>query len=81
MATFSAWIDTFLTEKGIDGDEILTVEGPSGENAIPVACLVDAMKTAPARERAQLKTMFVKLDFMNAPIRPYLVHLASVIAI
>ena len=52
---FSTWINTFLAEKGIDGEQVLTVEGPSGANHIPVACLVELMKQAPKHERDAIR--------------------------
>lgn len=78
---FEKWLDVFLSEKGIDLEEIIVVDGPSGENHLPVACLVELMKRAPEHERKGLKVMMVKLDFLNAPIRPYLAHLAKAVAI
>lgn len=78
--TFSKWIDTFLSEKNIDSEELLSAEGPSGENIIPVGCLVELMKSAPAREQAGIKTMLVKIDFVNGDVRDYLRHLARAVA-
>ena len=79
--TFTKWIDTFLAEKGIDLEQMLFVEGPSGENAIPVGCLVEAIKGAPSHERAGIKTMIVKIDFVNGDVLDYFKHLAQAIAI
>lgn len=77
---FEKWLDVFLSEKGIDLEHRFLVDGPSGENSIPVACLVDAIKAAPKHERDGIKGMMVRLDFVNAPILPYLAHLAKAIA-
>ena len=79
--TFSKWIDTFLSEKGIDGEHALTVTGPSGENSIPVACLVEMMKSAPKHEQQGIKTMIVKIDFRNGDVLDYFRHLARAVAI
>lgn len=79
--TFSKWLDTFLTEKGIDGEQMLLVEGSSGENHIPVACLVDLMKQAPKNEQQGIKTMIVKIDFRNGDVLDYFKHLARAVAI
>lgn len=78
--TFSKWLDTLIQEKQIDVDRVLTVQGPSGPNFMPIACVIEAIKGAPASERAAIKTMIVRLDFANAPIVPYLQHLAQAIA-
>lgn len=79
--SFSKWLDTFLDEKGIDTEEVLEVKGKSwGTNYIPVGVLVQALKSAPKHEQEAIKTMLVKIDFRNAPVRPYLAHLGQAIA-
>lgn len=79
--TFTKWLDTFTAEKGIDMEHVLTVKGASGDNMIPVGCVIDAIKSAPAREQNAIKAMIVKIDFHNAPVLPYFAHLAQAIAI
>lgn len=79
--TFAKWIDTFIKEKGIDPEQVLTVSGPSGENSIPVGCLVDAMKAAPKPEQSGIKNMIVKIDFRNGNVLDYFKHLAQAIAV
>ena len=77
---FSKWIDTLLDEKGIDSEERIEVEGPSGTNSIPVGMLVDMMKSAPKHERDAIKTMIVRIDFVNGNILDYFRHLAQAVA-
>lgn len=81
MTSFTKWLDTLIDEKGIDLGQVLEVEGKSGLNCIPVECLVDAIKTAPAHEQAGIKSTIVRLDFLNQPIVPYFRHLAQAIAL
>jgi hypothetical protein len=78
--TFATWLDTFVSEKGIDLEDVLAVEGPSGLNQIPVGCLVDLMKQAPKHEQAGIKTMIVKIDFRNGDVLDYFRHLAQAVA-
>ncbi len=85
--TFAKWLDTFLSEKGIDTEEVLEVEGPiqvgcvRGQlNMIPVGCLVDAMKGAPMTEQRAIRTLLVQVDFRNGDVRHCLTHLAQAIA-
>jgi hypothetical protein len=78
---FTKWLDTFIAEKGIDTETVLTVEGASGANYIPLGCLVDAIKSAPATEQRAIKHTIVRLDFINAPVLPYFGHLARAIAL
>jgi hypothetical protein len=79
-AKFTRWIDTFISEKGLDLDHRFQVEGKSGMNSIPLECLVDAIKSAPANEQIGIKSMIVKIDFLNKPVMPYFAHLAQAIA-
>lgn len=78
--TFSNWLDTFLAEKGIDGEQVLSVSGPSGPNSIPVACLVDLMKQAPRSEQDGIKAMIVRIDYRNGDVLDYFRHLARAVA-
>lgn len=78
---FKKWLETFCSEKGIDIEQRLTVAGLSGENSIPVGCVIEAINQAPASEKAAIKTMIVKIDFMNGDVIPYFRHLAQAIAI
>jgi hypothetical protein len=77
---FGRWFDTLISEKGIDLEEVLTVEGPSGANWIPVGVLAGIIKTAPAHEQAGIKSMLVRIDFANGNVRHYLTHLAKAVA-
>ena len=79
--SFKSWLETFLAEKGIDCEQVLTVSGPSGNNYIPVGCLVEAMLQAPASEQAEIKNMIVKIDFVNGDVIRYFRHLAQAIAL
>lgn len=82
--TFNTWIDTFLEEKGIDQDHLLTVKGKSGDNIMPLQVLVDAMKQASPEEQKSLKGMLVTIDFKTPgkkPVLDYLEHLGQAIAI
>lgn len=82
--TFAKWLETFLDEKGISGDDLVSAEGASGMNHIPVGCLVEAMTAAPAREQDGIKAMLVRIDFVapgRKPVLDYLAHLGKAIAI
>ena len=78
---FADWFDTFNSEKGISADKVIEVEGESGTNHMPLECLFDAIKRAPASEQTGIKNMLVKIDFANAPVMPFYQHLAKAIAI
>lgn len=75
------YLETLITEKGRELDDIIEVEGPSGLNVMPLAVLVDAIAAAPASEQRAIKTMIVKIDFRNGDVFDYFKHLAKAIAI
>lgn len=79
--TFNTWIDTFTTEKGLDMDQIIEVEGESGTNFMPLSIVIDAIKAASEQERRQIKATIVKIDFMNGNVMHFFRHLAQAIAI
>lgn len=80
--SFTKWFETFLSEKCIDLDAILTVKGTSGDtNFIPVGCIVDLIKIAPTAEQFGIKSMLVKIDFVNGNVLDYFSHLARAVAI
>ncbi len=78
---FKTWFDTFIAEKGIDTERRFEVEGASGTNSIPAGCVIEAIHAALAREQSAIKTMIVKIDFVNGDVYDYLRHLAQAIAI
>jgi len=78
---FNLWIDTFICEKGISPETILTAEGRSGLNYIPVGSLVAAIKNAPKHERDAIKTTIAKIDFANGDVLHFFRHLAVAIAL
>lgn len=78
---FNKWLDTFTAEKGLDMEQVFVVEGASGENHIPIGCVVEAIKSAPAHEQVGIKDMIVKIDFLNGDVTKYFAHLAQAIAI
>jgi hypothetical protein len=79
--TFAKWLDTFISEKGINPETGIEVEGASGANHMPATVVFDAMKAAPAHEQAAIKTTFVKIDFANGDPIHFVRHLAGVLAI
>lgn len=78
---FERWLDTFIDEKEINTEELFEVEGESGTNLIPLACVLDAIKSTSKVEQQAIKIMLVKLDFINADCLGYFKHLAQALAI
>lgn len=78
---FNTWIETLVSEKGIDTEQRFDVEGPSGTNNMDYRTVIDAIKQTSTEEKAKIKTMLVKIDFANGDIRHFFRHLAQAIAI
>ena len=77
---FNKWLDPFISEKGYDLETLFEVEGASGTNYIPLGCVIEAVKATSKQEQNAIKTMIVKLDFINANRLNYFRHLAQAIA-
>lgn len=78
---FSKWIDLLISEKGYDLEQRFHVDGPSGENSIPLGCVVEGMKDAPASEKKAIKNMLVRIDFANGDCLDFFRHCAGALAI
>lgn len=79
--TFTKWLETFVSEKNLDTEQVFQVAGKSGTNHIPLGCVLDAIKSAPSHEQAGIKSMIVKIDFRNGDVCHYFKHLAQAIAL
>jgi len=78
---FNTWIDTFVSEKGIDTEKTFEVEGKEwGMNIIPVGVIIEHMKITTAEEQAGIKDIIVKIDFNNGDVLHFFKHLAQAIA-
>jgi hypothetical protein len=80
-SAFCQWLDTFLSEKGIDLEAQFEVEGASGVNLMPYSVVVDGIKATTAAEQAQIKTVLVRIDFQNGDVCHFLRHIAKALAI
>lgn len=78
---FNTWLDTLVSEKGLDLEHTFEVEGPEwGTNWIPLAIVIEAIKGAPKREQDGIKNMLVRIDFVNGSVLDYFGHLAKALA-
>ena len=74
------WLETLIEEKGLDQEQIMEVEGPSGTNFMPLSMVVDAICATTDDEQKAIKKNLVKLDFYNRNIMDYFKHLAQALA-
>ena len=79
--TFAKWLDTLVDEKGYDTELIITVDGPSGENLIPLEIVLTAIKNTCQSEQKMIKETLVKIDFLNGDCLHFFKHLAKALAI
>ena len=80
MKNFAKWIDTLVYEKGIDLELVHEIDGPSGPNWMPLAVVVEAIKAAPSVEQRAIRNKLVLIDFRNASVEAFLLHLARALA-
>lgn len=78
--TFSIWFKTLLSEKGIDVNQYIEVNGASGANQMPLSMVVDAVLSTGSAEQAGIKDMLVRIDYAGASVIDYLKHLAQALA-
>ena len=76
-ARFGKWLDTFLSEKGIDLDEYLDTYRGDEWRSVPVGFVTEHIKVAPPHEREAIKRTLVVIDFKNGDVRHYLAHLGA----
>ena len=75
---FKTWLETFISEKGLDLRHEFTCEGREwGINFIPLDSVVEfILLNANKAQKAEIKTHLVKMDFVNAPIMPFFEEIA-----
>lgn len=74
---FTKWFETFLDEKNLPfaSWEIEAADGMT--HMIDSDVVIEAIKTAPVSEQAQIKNTIVKIDFRNGNINHFFKHLAG----
>lgn len=75
------YLDNLISEKNIDLDMSLNVEGPSGLNIMPLRVVIDAIIGAPKHEQKGIRNTLVKIDFHNGDVMHFFNHLAGALAI
>lgn len=79
--SFTRWLDTLVSEKGLDTEHTFQKEGASGLNVIPLGCVIESIKSAPANEQAAIKNVLVKIDYKNGNVMHFFDHLAGALAV
>lgn len=81
QSAFEEWIDTFVSEKGLDQDHHFEVEGEEwGTNFIPLAAVICDIKLASHDDQMRIKAMLIKIDFRNGNVMDYFKGIAQAMA-
>lgn len=80
QTTTQKWITTFFEEKDTI-KEMFEIEGKSGTNFIPKENVLEMILNAPAHEQEQIKSVLVKIDFMNGDENHFLSHILQAVAL
>jgi hypothetical protein len=81
MANFNKWLDTLVSEKGLNVEQMIETQGASGANFMPLSMVLDAIKSAIKSEQDQIKHTLVAIDFKNGDVMHFFKHLAGALAI
>jgi hypothetical protein len=75
------WLDTMISEKDLDLDETVSVEGPSGYNRIPLSAVVEQIKAFDEDTKKIVQTKLIEIDFKNGDIKDFLKYIAKKMAL
>lgn len=75
--SFDKWIDTFIEEKGIDLNEIFSIESNGETHYFELGNVIENIKATSKEEQEEIRKMIVKIDFHNADVIDYFKHLAQ----
>lgn len=82
MSDFVSWMQTFVSEKGLDLDHRFEMVGPGCMvNSIPLSNVVAATCQTCQSEQALIRKHLVLLDFRNSNVMEYFEKLAGALAI
>jgi|TARA_R110000764_G_scaffold229620_1_gene320546 hypothetical protein len=74
------YLNALISEKGLNTEATIEVEGNSGTNFIPLGVVIEHILIANSTEQAQIKNTLVKIDFHNGDVMHFFTHLAQAIA-
>ena len=78
---FCDWLDTFISEKGIDLEDSFEIDLENSFNIFTYGVIVEHIKIAPASEQRKIKDVIVQIDFKNGDVRHFFRHLAKALAV
>jgi uncharacterized membrane-anchored protein len=77
MSQFNEWFDTFLEEKGVEADRVLTIETEHATHFMGLDFVLDVIRETNDEEQQAIKNILVKIDFENGNVYHFFEHLAK----
>lgn len=74
---FEKWFDTFIEEKGIEAEEMFSLDMSENWNLVQVGVVIEYIKNLPIENQEQTKEILVKIDFQNGDVRHFLKYIAK----
>ncbi len=74
------YLNDLISEKGLNKETIIEVEGASGTNFIPLGVVVEHILIVNSTEQAKITKTLVKIDFHNGDVMHFFTYLAQAIA-
>ena len=75
------YLNNLVTEKGLDLEMSIEVNGESGINFMTLETVVEHILIAPKHEQQKIKSILVQIDFRNGDVLHFFKHLAQALAI
>ena len=76
-SSFEKWLDIFIEEKGIDLNEVFSIETNREVHYFEIGNVIENIKATSKEEQEEIRKMIVKIDFNNADVVDYFKHLAQ----
>ena len=80
MNNFKKWLDTFIEEKNLPMEDTFTINKNGTLNIMSYKTIYEHILIANKKEQEQIKTMIVKIDFINGNVLDFFKHLGQAIA-
>ena len=74
------YIHTLVSEKGLDLEQVIEVQGESGTNFIPLGVVLEHIDICNESEYQQIVRTLAKIDFHNGDLMHFFTYLAKAIA-
>lgn len=77
---FDEWIDKYIEEKGINLDELFSLEVDGIGHLFDYASIIEQIKCTSKSEQEKIRNKITEIEFYNADVKDFLRHLAIQLA-